>query len=255
MSSQRASLQFPKPGPATRSMLIAILVVSVGAKLLDATGLGISRWLPLVYDTIPQGQLWRLFTYAFYEGSAIGLLFQLFILYLFSTSFETRWGQRDFLRFCAFTVVFAGALAVPLHYVLNAILPFNDIAIVTGPRAIIDALLVSMAVITPHSTIAFGFVLPIKVRTAVFAFLGLEMLFGIMDGGAGLSLTVAGMLMGYLLTTGNWRPSRWWANFKIWRLRRIRADEVSNIVKNHGRSRGGLYVVRDKDDDPSRTLH
>ena len=98
-----------------------------------------------------------------------------------------------------------------------------------------------------------GFVLPIRVRTAVYIFLGLEIVRGVMEGAASLSLTLGGMAMGYLLTTGNWRPSRWWAHFKLWRLRRKRADEVANIVK--GRSRSHLHVVRGDEDDTNRTLH
>lgn len=248
-------MRFPPPGPATKAILIAIAVVSVGAKLLDAAHLNATRWLPLVYDRIPELELWRFITYPFYETSGFGLILNLFIFYIFANSFETRWGKRDFLRFCAFAAVGAGVLAVPLHSLLNPILPFADLAAATGPRAVIDAFLVALAVINPDSTIALGFVLPIKVRTAVFALLGLEVLFGIMDGAAGLSLTLGGMSMGYFLTTGNWRPSRWWAHFKVWRLRRIRAVQVSNIVKNSRRDRSGLYVVRDKDDDPRRTLH
>jgi hypothetical protein len=73
----------------------------------------------------------------------------------------------------------------------------------------------------------FGFVLPMRTRTVIFVILGLELVAGILGGAAALSITVGGMLMGWILVTGNWRPTRLWG-----RLRAL-----------FSRRRRGLYVV------------
>lgn len=221
-------------------------VASVGAKLLEAGGIPAGSYLLLIYAELLNLQLWRPFTYAFVETSGFGLLLNLFIFYLFGASFELRWGLRDFLRFCAFSAVGAAILALPLHFLFDEILPFRDFPIIGGPTGVIDAMLVALAVSQPNSNILLGFVLPIKVRTAVFAFIGLNLLFGIMDGHSQLSITVGGMLMGYFLATGNWRPTRFWATVKLWWLRQRR--------RQSGGKRG-LHVVPDRRDDKDRTMH
>ena len=99
-------------------------------------------------------------------------------------------------------------------------------------------MLVALALTNPQSNVMFGFVLPIKTKTVVYLILGLQLVFGIMTGAAELSTTVGGMLMGYILVTGLWRPHILFDRWRIWTLRKRRR---------------GLHVVPPRQKD--QTLH
>jgi len=125
---------------------------------------------------------------------------------------------------------------VPFSFLVNLVMPFYDPGVAEGPGPAIDAMLVAMAVASPSSNILFGFLLPMRVRTLIYVMLGLEVVRGVMSGAAGLSIVLGGMLMGYLLVTGDWRPSRLLGRLKATRLKTRRR---------------GLYVVHPTD----KTLH
>ncbi len=191
----------------------------------------------LVYraDAVVEGEFWRLFTYPFVERSFIGLMISLLIVWLFGRIYESRWGTRDFIKFYIAAGTGAGILAIPLAILLNVILPFQDVAVAEGPGAIITALLITMAITAPNSNILFGFVLPMRSRTLIYVMIGMELLSGMMNGAASLSVTLGGMAMGYLLVTGWWNPKRW-------------ANAIARRKKTN-RTRRGLYVVPQSDRD------
>ena len=155
------------------------------------------------------GQLWRLVTYPFVQSSPFELILSLIVLWLFGSWFEGRWGKRDFLKFFMLAAMGSGLLALPLSYLINVTLPFRDLGQAEGPGAAFDAMLVALAMTAPDSKVLFGFVLPIRAKTIIFLLLGFQLILGIQTGAAGLSITLGGMAMGYLLVTGNWRPQRW----------------------------------------------
>lgn len=235
-SMSRGPLSFdPRAvGPATRALCIISLVATVICGITERRiGFGT---LALSYDvgSILQLQLWRLVTYPFVYANAGGLIFGLIILYLVGASFEASYGTRDFIRFFAFGAIGAGIIAIPLHFVWAATGILNDIGIGVGSGPAIDAMFMALALTAPDSNILMGFVLPIRVRTAIILLIVAQFIYALMEGGA-LSLTLGGLAMGYLLVTGNWRPSRW--------------------VGSRGRKKirtSGLYIVPPRRDD---TLH
>jgi membrane associated rhomboid family serine protease len=222
----------PREIPVTAAISAIILVLSLVGKQLDARfGFGIST-LRFSTASIFDLELWRVVTYPFVESSFFGLVLGILVFWIFGGWFESRYGGRDFLRFFALSAVGAALFAVPLSFLVNMIMPFYDVGIAEGPDPVIDAMLVALALANPHSNVLFGFVLPIKARTLVYIILGLEVVRGMMSGGAALSVVLGGMLMGYLLVTGNWRPGRLLDRFKLTRLKKRRR---------------GLYVVPPND--------
>jgi membrane associated rhomboid family serine protease len=233
--------RLPTSGPAstapvTFALVVAALVVSLFTSVTERkTGVG-SGALNFQVARVLAGEVWRLATYPFVESNPINLMISLLVLWFFGGWFERRWGGRDFIRFFALSAVGAAVLAIPLSYAVNFLGLFQDVGIAQGPGAVLDAMLVAMALTMPDSNIMFGFVLPMRARTVVLVLLGIQLVFGIMTGAAALSITLGGMAMGYLLITGRWRPQRLWDA-----LRQLRP----------GRRRG-LYVVPPRRD---RTLH
>lgn len=223
--------------PVTAGICATLLVLSLAGKLGDHSfGYGTST-LNYQLGAIMQAELWRLLTHAFVVSSPFSLLIDILVLWLFGGWFEVRYGHRDFARFFVASVIGAGVLAIPLTYLTNLVMPFADPGLAEGPGAAFDAMIVSLAITLPDSNILLGFVIPMRARTAIYVLLGITVVSGILGGAASLGITLGGLAMGYLLTTGNWRAGRMLGFLKLWGMRRRRR---------------GFYVVPPKDDE---TLH
>lgn len=217
---------------ATKWLCGLLVGVSVCAKLAErSVGIGPNE-LVFQADAVLSGQLWRLLTHVFVEDSFMGLIFGALGLWIFGAWYENSWGTRDFLKFFAASSIGGALLAIPLSFVANQIMPFRDLGLAAGPDAALNAMMVALAMGAPESRVLFGFVLPVPAKTALYLFLGLAVLSGLMNGASTLSITLGGMAMGWLLVTGNWRPTR---IFDRLRLRRLR------------KRREGLYVVPPRD--------
>jgi membrane associated rhomboid family serine protease len=77
-----------------------------------------------------------------------------------------------------------------------------------GPDVVIDAMLVALAITAPNANVLLGFVIPIRAKTIVYIAIAIELISALLTGASTLSISLGGMAMGYLLTTGNWRPER-----------------------------------------------
>ena len=204
----------PPTGKVTKNITISIFVFSLlGSYLQRKTGFG-SNELIFNIQQVLGGEVWRLFTYPLVLRGVYGLLLGTLVFWIFGRIFESSWGERDFLRFVVLSWYGAALIAIPLSFVISMLLPFHDYGVAEGPGAAIDALLVSMALKTPNSNILFGFVIPLKVRTVVYFLIFFEIITGIQTGASGLSVTLGGLAMGYILTTGIWRPQILLMHFK-----------------------------------------
>lgn len=236
MSDYRRSALFqdlPPTGNTTKWLCGLLIGVSVlGALAGRYTSFGPEE-LRFRADAVLQGDLWRVVTYAFVKTSSLGLLFSALVLWMFGRWYENSWGGRDFLRFFLASTIGGAILAIPLTWLLNLVMPFHDLGIAEGPDAAIDAMMVALALSAPNSNVLFGFILPVPARSIIFILLGIDIVGGIMSGAATLSITLGGMIMGYFLVTGNWRPNRLIGRWQASRARRSRA--------------GRLYVVPPKD--------
>ena len=216
-------------GPATKGLCGVLVVVSALAPFFERKfGFG-TQQLVFTVDAVLQGEIWRMLTYAFVETSPFGLMISAVVLFLFGRSCEADWGTRAYLRFFLLAVLGGAAVAIPLHLLLNLMMPFDDLGRAAGPGAAIDAMMVALAFRAPNASMLFGFVLPIPVKTFILIILAMDVVTGLMTQQTTLSVTLGGITMGYLLTTGNWRPSFW---LRRWRRGRRRS--------NGG---GDLYVV------------
>jgi len=239
MRQEPAWLQGPPTGRGTKYLCIAAAAASILATIAErSVGFGASD-LSFDGNAVLQGEVWRLFTYPFIMPSPFNLLLSLFIFWLFGRSFESQWGTQYFVRFVGLAAVGAAVLAVPINLLLNpileTILQFRDQTVASGPNPVIDAFLVHLAIVAPRSNILLGFVFPVQTKQVVYFVLGIELLFGLMTGMATISVTLGGIAMGYLLTTGKWRPSTW------------------NLPKPNANKRKASHLRVVRDDEP--TLH
>ena len=229
---------FPPTGTATKWLCGLLVGVSVfGAFFGRRYGMG-SELLVFSTEAVLRGELWRLLTYAFVKSQTLALMISTLVLFMFGRWYENSWGTRDYLRFFLVSTVGAAVLAIPLTFLLNAVMPFQDTGMAEGPDAAIDAMMVALALSAPNSRVMFGFVLPVPARAIFFLILGIDVIGGVMSGAANLSVTLGGMIMGYFLVTGNWRPKTLIDKLRTRRAQQARANR--------------LYVVPPKD---KRNLH
>lgn len=228
----------PPTGPTTKRISIAILVISLLGSVTERKwGFGLKDLVFSVHQVL-ELEWWRFITYPLVEHEPIGLIIGLLVFWLFGRIFESRWGSWDFFRFISLSWVGAALLAVPFSLLISLIMPFSDSGYAEGTGPAIDALLVYLAITSPNSNILFGFVLPMKTRTVIYVMLGFQLIVGLQTGVSSLSTTMGGMAMGYLLTTGMWRPSQ----LKEW-----------YDIRQRTKRRGRIRVVPPPDDRP--TLH
>jgi membrane associated rhomboid family serine protease len=222
----------PQAGPATQALVATLVLASLVASFSQRRlGFGTQE---LIFDSaaVLDLELWRLVTYAFIKtANPFALLFSAAILWLFGCAYEKSWGSRDFVRFFFASSIGAAILCIPLSIACNWLLPFDDLARAEGPDAVIDAMLVALAMNAPDASVMFGFILPVRAKSLVGLLLGMQVISGIMTGAATLGMTLGGMIMGWLLVSGAWRPRVWLDRLRLWRMRR---------------RRHGLYVVPPK---------
>lgn len=108
-------------------------------------------------DAVLAGEVWRLFTFQFVQGSFLGspalsLFFTLLIGYIMGSAVEEQWGTVDFITLLLLSNLGSVAVAFALNLT------------VLGSFAISYSLLFVFATIYPDQVFYIFFVLPMKVR-------------------------------------------------------------------------------------------
>ena len=138
---------------------------------------------------------WQVLTYAFLHGGIGHLFFNMFGLWMFGGELERLWGQKRYLQFLA-----AGVLAAAAAQLVVTLLAGSRVPTV-GASGGLFALLLAFGMLFPNRTIMPLFPpIPMKARTFVMVFGGLELLFG-MAGSSGVAhfAHLGGMVGGWLM--------------------------------------------------------
>ena len=182
----------PPLPPITQALILA----NVAVFCLDYF---LGRWFTQLFALWPLGGgllPWQPVTYAFLHGSIGHLFFNMLGLWMFGAELERVWGSRRFVQFYA-----AGVLTAALAQLLVALLLGSPYPTV-GASGGLFALLLGFGVLFPNRTIMPLFPpIPMKARTFVMVFGGLELLFGVLSptGGVAHFAHLGGMLGGWLM--------------------------------------------------------
>jgi membrane associated rhomboid family serine protease len=180
------------------------------------------------------GFVWQIFTYLFLHKDAWHLLINMLMLWMLGVQLEQRWGSRSFLRFFLISGMGAGVAVVLAGLAIPA---FN--APTLGMSGALNAMLMAIVIANPDATFNFYFILPIRAKHLIWVIVLIEVLMAISGSPASFPAHMGGLLMGWLLVTGKWRPSRW-AFFN--------RSKPGKRAKLQGRA-GNLRIVRPDDDD------
>ena len=200
--------------------------------LLDELALSFDRFLF-------GGRIWQPLTYMFlHDPMGIShILWNMLILWMFGSPLERFWGARRFVRFYLVTGLFAAATIL-----LGALLAPSQRSVPTmGASGALYALLVAFGFNYPNTYVYLFGLFPIKGKHLVMLFVGLGLLQSVTLGASNVSLAAhfGGMLAGFLLVTGAWRPRKVWGWIKL-----------AVMKRRYRRLKKKLRVV-DRDDDGS----
>ncbi len=173
----------------------ALLLINVA---LFAADLLFGRMLTALFALWPLGthfMPWQVLTYAFLHGSVGHLFFNMLGLWMFGSELERLWGGKRYLQF-----YFASVLTAALTQLLVGLLIGG--APTVGASGGLFGLLLAFGMMFPNRIIMPLFPpIPMKAKTFVMVFGGLELLFGVTGTASGVAhfAHLGGMLGGFLM--------------------------------------------------------
>jgi membrane associated rhomboid family serine protease len=174
----------------------ALILVNVAMFCLDQF---VGPWFTGLFALWPLGGgflPWQPVSYAFLHGGIGHLFFNMLGLWMFGAEIERLWGTRRYLQFYG-----ASVLAAALAQLLIAML-MGSPAPTVGASGGLFGLLLAFGMLFPHRTVMPLFPpIPMKARTFVALYGGLELLLGVMSpmGGVAHFAHLGGMLGGWLV--------------------------------------------------------
>ena len=175
----------------------ALLLINVAVFLIDQFFLRglLSQWFalwPLGERFMP----WQMATYAFLHGSLGHLFFNMLGLWMFGAELERVWGPKRFMQFFAASVLAAAGMQLLVNLLLGS--PYPTV----GASGGLFGLLLAFGMMFPNRVIMPLFPpIPMKAKTFVMVFGGLELLLGVTRTQSGVAhfAHLGGMLGGYLM--------------------------------------------------------
>ncbi len=179
----------PPIPPVTKALMLTCTAVFALQFLVPV----LEAWFALWPVASPRFMPWQVISYAFLHGSVMHLFFNMLGLWMFGSELERIWGTRRYLQFLT-----AGVLAAAAAQML--------MTLAGGPPTVgasggLFALLLAFGMLFPNRVIMPLFPpIPMKARTFVMVFGGLELLLGI-TGGSGVAhfAHLGGMVGGWLM--------------------------------------------------------
>jgi membrane associated rhomboid family serine protease len=182
--------------PALPPITQALLLINVA---LFAADLLLGNLLTALFALWPLGSgrfmPWQVVSYGFLHGSFGHLFFNMLGLWMFGAELERIWGGKRYLQF-----YMASVLTAALTQLLVGL--FTGGAPTVGASGGLFGLLLAFGMMFPNRTIMPLFPpIPMKAKTFVMVFGGLELLFGVTGTASGVAhfAHLGGMLGGFLM--------------------------------------------------------
>lgn len=139
---------------------------------------------------------WQLLTYMFLHGGFGHLFFNMLALWMFGMELENLWGSKRFLTYYLLCGLGAG--------VTNLIVPvmLGEGAPTVGASGAVFGVLVAFGMLFPDRPIYIYFLLPIRAKYFVTAYILLELFYGVygMQSGVAHFAHLGGAAVGFVLT-------------------------------------------------------
>ena len=180
----------PPIPPITKALMLVCTVVFC-LQLFAPLDLWFALWPAQSQHFWP----WQVLSYAFLHGSMFHLFFNMLGLWMFGTELERLWGQKRYVHFLLAGVLAAAAAQLIVTFLTGSRTP------TVGASGALFALLLAFGMLFPNRVIMPLFPpIPMKARTFVMVFGGLELLLGL-SGQSGVAhfAHLGGMVGGFLM--------------------------------------------------------
>ena len=182
----------PPLSPVTQALLIVNVAIFFLEQLVGFWFTQLFALWPLDGGFLP----WQVVSYAFMHGSTMHLLFNMLGLWMFGSELERVWGQNRFIQFYFASLLAAAGMQLLVNMVLGS--PYPTV----GASGALFGLLLAYGMMFPNRTIMLLIPpIPMKAKTYVMVFGGLELLLGVTGTQSGVAhfAHLGGMLGGYLM--------------------------------------------------------
>ena len=151
---------------------------ALGSVLQRNTSLPILTWATFAPSLVLQGQVWRLFTWQFFELDLLTLVFGVLIVLFLGRDLYHSWGGRRFLA-VILLVPAAAALLTTLLALAWTGLRMSAYLTIT---ALLNIVVVAWATLYPSRQILVYFVLPLAGRSLIYITVGINVLVALLYG-------------------------------------------------------------------------
>jgi membrane associated rhomboid family serine protease len=141
---------------------------------------------------------WQLLTYMFMHGGLFHLLFNMLALWMFGMELEHLWGSRRFLTYYLMCGVGAGLANLAVAPMLGQAAP------TVGASGAVFGVMIAFAMLFPDRPIYVYFLLPVRAKYFIGAYIALELFYGISGTTDGIAHVahLGGALVGFLYMLG-----------------------------------------------------
>jgi membrane associated rhomboid family serine protease len=209
--------------PAVKWLVIGTTAIYLGQ--FAARYAGIEAALLLLLGVTPaqvvgSGFFWQVGTYMFLHstGDPMHLVLNMLGLWMFGSVLEEMWGTKKFLVFYFVCGVFGGLCVVFSGLIIPSAWTIPTI----GQSACVYGLIGAFGVLFAEQNIYFYAIIPVKAKVFVWVLVAIAVLYALAGSPYSFPAHMGGLLMGYLLVTGNWNPRLLWLKLRYWRLTRNR---------------------------------
>jgi membrane associated rhomboid family serine protease len=238
--------------PGVKLLLIANAAVFVLQVLFDQNRGFMPGPLTQALAFIPQDavlglQVWRFFTYMFLHGDFFHIGINMFLLWMFGSQIEARWGRNAFLTY----YLICGLGGAATYGVFNLVGMEAGIPML-GASGAVYGILLAYGMIFPEAVILVMMIFPMKAKYAVILFGLIELMASASNSGGGIAhlAHLGGMITGFIflkltipgLRSGVGSPGGGLG--AAWR--RYRTKQRMRVVRPDERPRGGNGSDRDR---------
>jgi membrane associated rhomboid family serine protease len=178
----------------------ALMLVCTGMFCLVYLVPGIGPWLALWPLGSGAFQPWQLVSYGLLHGGLLHLALNMFGMWMFGSELERLWGGKRYLQFLLAGLLTAAATQLVVTGITGSMAP------TVGASGALFALLLAFGMLFPNRIMVPLFPpIPMKARTFVMVFGGIELLMGIFSRGSIAHFAHLGGMLGGWLMIRYWR--------------------------------------------------
>jgi len=205
------------------NLLIFLLLWLFGTRRLEYSIFQLFGLVPA--RVIGSGTIWQPVTYMFLHGGFWHVAINMFVLWMFGTEIQHRWGRSEFVKYYFITGIGSGIVTVLLS--LNSSVP------VVGASGAIYGVLLAYGLMFPERYVYIYFLFPIKVKYFVAIIGGIAFFSSLSSSGSQIShLThLSGMIIGWLYIKQDWKLSFLKKYFSRKRKQHRRKETLKQIEK------------------------